>query len=340
MIKLKNVYKEYKTKDKNIVALKDINLNIKNGEIYGIIGLSGAGKSTLIRTINRLENVDKGNIYINDIDITNLNKKELLKTRKKIGMIFQHFDLLSSKNVFHNVAFPLQIAKVDKKEISERVNDLLELVGLSDKKYAYPSQLSGGQKQRVAIARALANKPNLLLSDEATSALDPETTKSILELLRKLQKTLNLTIIMITHEMEVVKRTCDKVAVMENGEIVEKGNVDEVFFNPKTDITKRLIESMHNDDIEELDITNTENSKLFKLTFIGESSKKPIISTIAKDFNVEINILSGNIDKLISTSVGNLTIQINGNQEEINKSINFLNKNNVKAEVITNERNI
>ncbi|NBI07809.1 methionine ABC transporter ATP-binding protein [Senegalia massiliensis] len=340
MIKLKNVYKEYKTKDKNIVALKDINLNIKNGEIYGIIGLSGAGKSTLIRTINRLENVDKGNIYINDIDITNLNKKELLKTRKKIGMIFQHFDLLSSKNVFHNVAFPLQIAKVDKNEISKRVNDLLELVGLSDKKYAYPSQLSGGQKQRVAIARALANKPNLLLSDEATSALDPETTKSILELLRKLQKTLNLTIIMITHEMEVVKRTCDKVAVMENGEIVEKGNVDEVFFNPKTDITKRLIESMHNDDIEELDITNTENSKLFKLTFIGESSKKPIISTIAKDFNVEINILSGNIDKLISTSVGNLTIQINGNQEEINKSINFLTKNNVKAEVITNERDI
>ncbi|WP_130807730.1 methionine ABC transporter ATP-binding protein [Senegalia massiliensis] len=340
MIKLKNVYKEYKTKDKNIIALKDINLNIKNGEIYGIIGLSGAGKSSLIRTINRLENVDKGNIYINNIDITNLNKKELLETRKKIGMIFQHFDLLSSKNVFQNVAFPLQIAKVDKNEISERVNNLLELVGLSDKKHAYPSQLSGGQKQRVAIARALANKPNLLLSDEATSALDPETTKSILELLRKLQKTLNLTIIMITHEMEVVKRTCDKVAVMESGEIIEKGNVDEVFFNPKTDITKRLIESMHNDDIEELDITNTENSKLFKLTFIGESSKKPIISTIVKKFNVEINILSGNIDKLISTSVGNLTIQINGNQEEINKSISFLNKNNVKSEVITNERNI
>lgn len=339
MIKIKNLYKEYKSKHKNIIALKNVSLDIESGEIYGIIGLSGAGKSTLIRTINRLEDVDKGNIYIDDVDITTLDKRNLLNTRKNIGMIFQHFDLLNSKNVFNNIAFPLQISKMDKNEISKRVDDLLELVGLSDKKYAYPSQLSGGQKQRVAIARALANKPKLLLSDEATSALDPETTKSILELLKKLQKTLNLTIIMITHEMEVVKRTCDKVAVMENGEIVEQGSVDEVFFNPKSDTTKSFIESMHNDDISELNIENTENTKLLKLTFIGEASKKPIISTLIKKHDIDINILSGNIDKLISTSVGNLTVQINGSLDEINKSIDFLNDNNVKAEVIENERN-
>ncbi|MGO1368579.1 MAG: methionine ABC transporter ATP-binding protein [Senegalia sp. (in: firmicutes)] len=339
MIKIRNLYKEYKSKNKNVLALKNVSLNIESGEIYGVIGLSGAGKSTLIRTINRLENVDSGNIYIDNVDITTLDKKNLLNTRKNIGMIFQHFDLLNSKNVFNNIAFPLQISKMNKDQISKRVDDLLELVGLSDKKLAYPSQLSGGQKQRVAIARALANKPNLLLSDEATSALDPETTKSILELLKKLQKTLNLTIIMITHEMEVVKRTCDKVAVMENGEIVEKGNVDEVFLNPKSNTTKSFIESMHNDDISELDIINTENSKLLKLTFIGDSSKKPIISTLIKNYNIDINILSGNIDKLISTNVGNLSIQITGDLDEINKSIDFLNNNNVKAEVIRNERN-
>lgn len=340
MIQINNVSKEYKSKDKKVVALKGINLDINQNEIFGIIGLSGAGKSTLIRTINKLEEVDTGNILINGVDITTLTKKELLEQRKNIGMIFQHFDLLKSKTVFDNIAFPLQISKMDKKTISNRVDELLNLVGLESKKHSYPSQLSGGQKQRVAIARALANKPKILLCDEATSALDPETTKSILLLLKELQKTFDLTIVMITHEMEVVKSICDRVAVMENGVIVELGKVDEVFFNPKSDTTKHFIQSIHNDNIDEINIPNEDNSRLIKLTFIGESSKRPIITSLIRNFNISINILSGNIDKLITTSIGNLTIQITGDVKEIDSSLNYLNENGVKWEVITNDESI
>ncbi|MBS4537445.1 methionine ABC transporter ATP-binding protein [Clostridium sp. D2Q-11] len=336
MIKIRNVSKVYKSQDKRIIALRDINLDINKKEIFGVIGLSGAGKSTLIRTINRLEEVDKGQIIVDGVDITSLTKKELLNQRKNIGMIFQHFDLLSSKTVFDNIAFPLQISKVNKQIIYKKVNDLLELVGLSDKKYAYPSQLSGGQKQRVAIARALANDPNLLLCDEATSALDPETTKSILLLLKNLQQTLGLTVVLITHEMEVVKRICDRVAVISDGLIVESGKVDDVFFSPQADITKRFIGAIHNEDIDEINIKLKKNSKLVKLSFIGDSAKKPIISHLIRNYKVDINILSGNIDKLTTTSIGNLTIQINGDINEINSSLTHLSENGVKWEVIEN----
>lgn len=246
MIKISNVSKEYKTPYGKITALKDINLTIEKGDIFGIIGFSGAGKSTLIRCINRLEEPDSGNIIIDNLDITNLDKKQLNKSRKKIGMIFQQFNLLDSRTVFENIAFPLQIDKVPKKKIKERVEEILELVDLSDKRNAYPSQLSGGQKQRVGIARALANKPDILLSDEATSALDPLTTFSILELLKDINKKLNITIILITHELEVIKYICKNTAVIEQGKITESGKTEELFINPKSDTLKKFLEILSN----------------------------------------------------------------------------------------------
>ncbi|MFT8315697.1 MAG: ATP-binding cassette domain-containing protein [Clostridium sp.] len=246
MIKISNVSKEYNTPYGKITALKDINLTIEKGDIFGIIGFSGAGKSTLIRCINRLEEPDSGNITIDNLDITTLDKKELNKSRKKIGMIFQQFNLLDSRTVFENIAFPLQIDKVPKKKIKERVEEILELVDLSDKRNAYPSQLSGGQKQRVGIARALANKPDILLSDEATSALDPLTTFSILELLKDINKKLNITIILITHELEVIKYICKNTAVIEQGKITESGKTEELFINPKSDTLKKFLEILSN----------------------------------------------------------------------------------------------
>lgn len=246
MIKISNVSKEYNTPYGKITALKGINLTIKKGDIFGIIGFSGAGKSTLIRCINRLEEPDSGNIIIDNLDITTLSKKELNKSRKKIGMIFQQFNLLDSRTVFENIAFPLQLDKIPKKKIKERVEEILELVDLSDKKDAYPSQLSGGQKQRVGIARALANKPDILLSDEATSALDPLTTFSILELLKDINKKLNITIILITHELEVIKYICKNTAVIEHGEITESGKTEELFINPKSDTLKKFLDILSN----------------------------------------------------------------------------------------------
>lgn len=246
MIKISNVSKEYNTPYGKITALKDINLTIEKGDIFGIIGFSGAGKSTLIRCINRLEEPDSGNIIIDNLDITTLDKKELNKSRKKIGMIFQQFNLLDSRTVFENIAFPLQIDRIPKKKIKERVEEILELVDLSDKRNAYPSQLSGGQKQRVGIARALANKPDILLSDEATSALDPLTTFSILELLKDINKKLNITIILITHELEVIKYICKNTAVIEQGKITESGKTEELFINPKSDTLKKFLEILSN----------------------------------------------------------------------------------------------
>ena len=225
MIKIQNLNKVYETKNITVNALKDINLNIASGEIFGIIGLSGAGKSTLIRTINRLEDPTSGCIYIDDVDITALNRSNLRDLRKEVGMIFQHFNLLNSKNVFKNIAFPLEIAGMKSEDIKKRVAELLSLVDLSDKSESFPSQLSGGQKQRVAIARALANNPKILLCDEATSALDPKTTKSILGLLKDIQKKFGLTIVLITHQMEVIREICDRVAIIEGGSIIEIGDV-------------------------------------------------------------------------------------------------------------------
>lgn len=246
MIKISNLSKGYNTPYGKVSALNNINLEIEKGDIFGIIGFSGAGKSTLIRCINRLEEPDSGEILIEDVNITALDKKSLNKSRKKIGMIFQQFNLLDSRTVYKNVAFPLELNGTPKKEIEQRVEEILELVDLSDKRNAYPSQLSGGQKQRVGIARALANKPDILLSDEATSALDPLTTFSILELLKDINKKLNITIVLITHELEVIKYICRNTAVIEKGEITEQGETEELFNNPKSETLKRFLDILSN----------------------------------------------------------------------------------------------
>ena len=249
MISIEKVNKVYPN---GFHAVKDVDLEIKTGDIFGIIGLSGAGKSSLIRLLNRLEEPTSGKIIIDGVDITSLSKDELLEKRKKIGMIFQHFNLLSSRTVGENVAFALEIAKWDKNKIKERVKELLEIVELSDKIDYYPNQLSGGQKQRVAIARALANNPDILLSDEATSALDPKTTKAILELIRNIQQKFGLTVVMITHQMEVIKEICNKVAVMSGGKIVEQGGVHHIFSAPQSEITKELISYLPSTDEKDI----------------------------------------------------------------------------------------
>jgi len=246
MIKITNLSKEYDTPYGKITALKDVNLTIEKGDIYGIIGFSGAGKSTLIRCLNRLEEPDMGKIVIDGLDITLLDKKALNKSRKKIGMIFQQFNLLDSRTVFDNIAFPLELDRLPKKRIKERVEEILELVELSDKRNAFPSQLSGGQKQRVGIARALANRPDILLSDEATSALDPLTTYSILELLKDINEKLNITIVLITHELDVIKYICRNTAVIEKGEITERGETESLFSNPKSETLRKFIEIISN----------------------------------------------------------------------------------------------
>ncbi len=243
MITITGLSKSFQTPYGKVDALKNINLEIKQGDIFGVIGFSGAGKSTLIRCLNRLEEPDSGIIRIGEHEITSLNKSQLREVRKRIGMIFQHFNLFDSKTVFGNVAFPLEVAGLSKRQIKNRVEQLLELVELTDKTNAYPAQLSGGQKQRVGIARALANNPEVLLSDEATSALDPKTTYAILELLRNINRKLNLTIVLITHEMDVLRRICNNVAVIEDGEITEMGPVQELFLNPRTDTTRLFVQS-------------------------------------------------------------------------------------------------
>lgn len=334
MIRIENLSKSFETNDENIWAVKNVNLHIKKGEIFGIIGLSGAGKSTLIRCINRLEEADNGSIFIEDEDINSLDKNELRNRRKNMGMIFQHFNLLSQKTVYENVAFPLELEGLNKAEIDSRVDTLLDYVELMDKRDAYPSQLSGGQKQRVSIARALANKPRILLSDEATSALDPKTTKSILELLDRIRNEFGLTIVLITHQMEVVKDICDKVAIMEDGEIIEINTPIELFRNPKTKTAKSFINSLK-PNIEEESINPKEfRGKVIRLSFLGSSAREPIVSRMIKMFNIEANILSGNINELVSTSVGHLILELWGANEEINNAINYLKTQNVNVEVI------
>ncbi|MBW4828966.1 MAG: methionine ABC transporter ATP-binding protein [Clostridiaceae bacterium] len=334
MIKVEELSKTYKNNNKEIYALKNINIEIKKGEIFGIIGLSGAGKSTLIRCLNRLEEPTNGKIFIDEKEITNLDNTDLRKTRKDIGMIFQHFNLLSSKNVYQNIAFPLELEGLKKDEIDKRINTLLEYVDLKDKKFAYPSQLSGGQKQRVAIARALSNNPKILLSDEGTSALDPKTTKSILELLNKIRKELGLTIVLITHQMEVIKDICDRVAIIEDGEIIELNTVEEIFANPKTKTATEFISTLKINSQEEINYTRKPGNKILRLSFVGENAKKPIVSKMIKQFDIDVNILSGNINELISTSIGNLVLEISGEDKEIEKAIDWLRKENIRLEVI------
>lgn len=341
MIELVNVEKTYYSKAGDIHALKKITLSIKAGEIFGIIGLSGAGKSTLVRCINMLERPTNGQVFVDGADLTAMSEAQLRKARQSIGMIFQHFNLLTSRTVYQNIAFPLEIQGLSKAEIDKRVRPLLELVQLQDRANYYPSQLSGGQKQRVGIARALASNPKVLLCDEATSALDPQTTKSILELLQNINKKLNLTIVLITHQMEVVKMICDRVAVMENGNIIEEGSMVDMFTNPQHPTTKEFTKSVVNAEIPEmikkLTLTDTykNGSKLIvRISFIGDSAGEPIVSGMVKHFSVDVSILYGNIDQLKDVPFGTLIIEISGDKEGINNALDYLHQQNLKTEVI------
>ena len=333
MITLEKVNKVYSN---GLHAVKDVSLKVNKGDIFGIIGLSGAGKSSLIRLINRLEEPTSGKIFINGENVLNLNKTELLERRKKIGMIFQHFNLLSSRTVEENVAFALEIANWNKNEIKERVAMLLDIVGLSDKAKYYPSQLSGGQKQRVSIARALANNPDILLSDEATSALDPKTTKSILELIKKIQQKFSLTVVMITHQMEVVKEVCNRVAIMSDGRIVEEGGVHHIFADPKNEITKELISYVHQQTDTEIDYLHHRGKKIVKVKFLGTSTQEPIISKVIKEYGIDISVLGGTIDKLATMNIGHLYLELDGDLSAQDKAIELMGTMDVIVEVIYN----
>ncbi|PRX32516.1 D-methionine transport system ATP-binding protein [Orenia metallireducens] len=347
MIKINNLTKIYQSKDKQVVAFDNINLDIGEGEIFGVIGPSGAGKSTLIRCLNLLEEPTAGEVIIDGQDITKLSTYKLREARKEMGMIFQRFNLLKSRTVADNVAFPLEIAGKTKREITIKVAELLELVGLADKANNYPSQLSGGQQQRVGIARALANDPKVLLCDEATSALDPETTHSILELLKKINDKLGITIVIITHEMEVIKEICTKVAVLDKGTIAEHGDVIDIFTNPQAEVTKRFIERVINANVPEellsrVTVANPDKGRLVKVSFIGESAAKPMVSELVHNFAIDANILYGNIDKIQGTPFGTLIIELTcENPSIIEDGINYLVEElEVKVEVIENEGSV
>ena len=341
MIELVNVEKTYYSKAGDIHALHKTNISIKAGEIFGIIGLSGAGKSTLVRCINMLERPTAGQVFVDGAELTSMTDAQLRKARQSIGMIFQHFNLLTSRTVYQNIAFPLEIQGMSKAEIDKRVRPLLELVQLEERADYYPSQLSGGQKQRVGIARALASNPKVLLCDEATSALDPQTTKSILELLKDINKKLNLTIVLITHQMEVVKAICDRVAVIENGDIIEEGPMVDVFTNPQHPTTKEFTKSVINaeipDMIKNMKLTDTykEGSKLIvRISFIGDSASEPIVSGMVKRFAVDVSILYGNIDQLKDVPFGTLIIEVSGDKSGIKNALEYLHSQNLKTEVI------
>lgn len=363
MIEIHNLQKTYHLKGNNIHAVNDISLQIDDGDIYGIIGYSGAGKSTLVRCLNFLEIPDSGSITINNFGkitstngkltverngkTNNLTEKDLRSLRRSIGMIFQHFNLLDRSTVFDNIAYPLKYTKTPKEEIEKRVDELLELVDLKDKKYAYPSQLSGGQKQRVAIARALSNSPKVLLSDEATSALDPDATESILKLLKSLNKKLGITIVIITHEMAVIKAITDKVAVMENGKIVEQGDVYDIFASPKQEITKKFIASSSAlSSVDKLisnhtvSCENTPERKLIQLTFTRDSVGDAVISKISRDFNIDVNIMLANVDIINKDALGGIIATFIGQAQNIDEAIHYLHTCSVKTEVIENGKSI
>ncbi|NRA52792.1 MAG: methionine ABC transporter ATP-binding protein MetN [Gammaproteobacteria bacterium] len=340
MIEINNVNKVFYQGDKAINALCDINLTIAQGTIFGVIGASGAGKSTLIRCVNLLERPTNGSIIVDGIDLTTLSKQELTLTRRKIGMIFQHFNLLSSRTVFDNIALPLELAGITKPVIKAKVESLLALVGITDKRNTYPANLSGGQKQRVAIARALASDPKVLLCDEATSALDPATTQSILKLLRKINKELNLTILLITHEMAVVKGICQEVAIIGDGKLVEQGKVGDIFAHPKTDLAREFIRSTLDLSIPEdyqalLQKTQVANSyPLIRLEFTGASVDAPIISHIAREFNIDVSILNSNMDYVGGVKFGLMLAEFIGTPAAVTQSINYLKDQKVEVEVL------
>jgi D-methionine transport system ATP-binding protein len=343
MIQFEEVTKTYQSGKQSIHALNGIDLAVETGEIYGVIGFSGAGKSSLIRTVNLLERPSSGRVLIDGKDISTLSAKEIRQTRKDIGMIFQHFNLLNSKTVFHNVAMPLILAKTPKNKIKEQVKNLLEFVGLADQAEKYPDQLSGGQKQRIGIARALATNPSVLLCDEATSALDPQTTQSILELLRRINREYNITILLITHEMGVIREICDKVAVLEAGKVIEQGTVFEVFTNPQQPTTQRFVRSVMNDELPESLLKQIQDPSrkhtIYRIQFAGASVGQPLMSRISRDFNLDLNVLFGNITELQGEPYGNLIVEFTGPAQEIQQALTSIRSSNVKVEEVRNYAN-
>lgn len=345
MIILENVSKTFDLDGKTVEAVKNVNLSLDEGKIHGIIGFSGAGKSTLVRCINLLERPTSGKVILGDVEITDLDEKKLREERKKIGMIFQQFNLFASRTVFQNIAYPLKNSGLSKKEVENKVNDLLELVELKEKSSVYPSQLSGGQKQRVAIARALANDPKILLSDEATSALDPQTTKSILKLLKRLNEKLGITVIVITHEMQVVKEICDNVVVMENGRVVEQGDVFNIFANPVEKITRDFVDSTSNlSKVHELINENAEIVQLkegeciVKFTYLKRDASEALVSQISRSFDLNVNIIFGNIEFIGDNPIGGLVSIVSGKGSSISDAIDYLRGKNVGVEVILDAR--
>lgn len=341
MIQIQNVSKTFPGKSGNVVALKNVSLEINDGDIFGVIGFSGAGKSTLIRTVNLLERPDSGKVIINGTDVTSLRKSKLREVRKDIGMVFQQFNLLNSKTVRQNIAIPLILEKKKNPEIEKRVDELLKFVELEDKKDTYVENLSGGQKQRVGIARALATNPSILLCDEATSALDPKTTESILELLKKVNRELGVTILLVTHQMNVIKDICNRVAVMENGEIVEQGNVLNVFGNPRHEITKDFVKTVINDtipqSIREAIRNDGRAGDILRLKFVGDSAQDSLLSRISKNYSVDTTILSAIVSELQGTVYSLLVVRLTGQKSEIQKAENHIRESGVDSERVNLE---
>lgn len=340
MIILNEIYKNYYTPSGEIIALNNISLRVKPGEIFGIIGKSGAGKSTLIRCVNLLERPTHGTVTVGDQELTSLSQSGLREARRQIGMIFQHFNLLASRTVFDNVALPLELCGQTREQITKAVNPLLELTGLTNKKNNYPAQLSGGQKQRVAIARALAYQPKVLLSDEATSSLDPETTNKILELLKNIRNQLNLTILLITHEMSVIKASCDRVAILHQGSLIEENEVGEFFAHPKTTIAKQFILASlpqllppaianHVLSKEEL---NTH--PVWRLSFLEKTATQPIVSQLINLFNLRVNILQANVEYIKKHAMGFMVLALDGEKNKLQSAMKHLQNVGVQIEVM------
>lgn len=340
MVELNNVTKKFRQKDREVTALQEISLNVPEGKIFGVIGTSGAGKSTLIRCVNLLERPTSGRVVVDGKDLLQLSNSELANERRKIGMIFQHFNLLSSRTVFGNVAFPLELSHTPKADIKVRVEELLTLVGLNDKINDYPASLSGGQKQRVAIARTLANNPKVLLCDEATSALDPATTRSILNLLHDINERLNITVLLITHQMEVVKSICDQVAVISHGRLIEQGTVVEIFANPKHELTREFIASSLHVDIpafyrEKLKTSFQEGlNPLVRLELTGKSVSEPILSEVSRVFDADFKIVSAQMDHAGELNYGVMLIELSGDRSNHEKVIDYLNEKHIHTEIL------
>lgn len=340
MIELKQICKTYQLNNKTFDVLKDVNLMIQRGEIFGIFGESGAGKSTLLRTVNLLEKPTRGRVYVDQEDLTTLSVKELKQKRQNMGMIFQHFNLLNARTAFENIALPLELLGKPKNQIKEEVSSLLELTKLSNYKNHYPEQLSGGQKQRVAIARALATKPRILLCDELTSALDSRSTASILNLLKEINQKLDVTILLITHEMEVIKQICHRAGVLDRGSLIEQGPIMELFAKPKSEMTRQLVQKALHIELPQQIQKNLQTTSLHaksclvRFTFVGEDSNQPLIATLVQKFNITISIIQANIENIQEATVGFTVCLLSGEQDAIHHALAYVKPSSITAEVL------